>query len=199
MRARDRAPYPSRRRFAPPQDEAEPSIPISPHRTTHTSSLPRRVVLRPGFAPLLRSPELRGSEAPRDVRVFARHPLDVPWCVEDAAHQRSSCGLAPVAASPRVTSAQCLGLRESGRSDQASLFDHLVGRYSRNGALWNIGPVAVSLRLDVGRPDHLTPFLGFLSHQLSEFGWRHRHGLAGKLRQTGLQLRIGQYRVHRLI
>src|SRR5262249_34095570 len=78
MRARDRAPYPSRRRFAPPQDEAEPSIPISPHRTTHTSSLPRRVVLRPGFAPLLRSPELRGSEAPRDVRVFARHPLDVP-------------------------------------------------------------------------------------------------------------------------
>src|SRR5262249_6065721 len=168
MRARDRAPYPSRRRFAPPQDEAEPSTPISPYRTTHTSSLPRRVVLRPGFAPLLRSPELRGSEAPRDVRVFARHPLDVPWCV--------------LAASPRATSAQCLGLRESGRSDQASLFDHLVGRYSRNGALWNIGPVAVSLRLDVGRPDHLTPFLGFLSHQLSEFGWRHRHGLAGKLR-----------------
>src|SRR5262249_8523044 len=54
-----------------------------------------------------------------------------------------------------------------------------------------------SLRLDVGCPDHLTPFLGFLSHQLPEFSRRHRHGLAGKLGQTGLQLRVGQYRVHR--
>jgi len=35
------------------------------------------------------------------------------------------------------------------------LFDHLIGRYPRNGALWNIGPVVVSLRLDAGRPDHL--------------------------------------------
>jgi hypothetical protein len=59
--------------------------------------------------------------------------------------------------------------------------------------------VGGSLRLDVGRTDHLGPFVGFLGHQLSEFGRRHRHGLAGKLRQTGLQLRIGQYRVHRLI
>ena len=56
-----------------------------------------------------------------------------------------------------------------------------------------------SLWLDVGRPDHLGPFVGFLSHQLSEFGRHHRHGLAGKLRQAALQLRIGQYRVHRLI
>ena len=58
---------------------------------------------------------------------------------------------------------------------------------------------AASVRLDVGRADHLTPFLGFLSHQLPEFSRRHRHGLAGKLGQTGLQLRVGQYRVHRLI
>ncbi len=47
-----------------------------------------------------------------------------------------------------------------------------------------------SLRLDVGRPDHLTPPLGFLSHQLPEFSRRHRHGLAAELGQAGLQLRI---------
>jgi len=69
---------------------------------------------------------------------------------------------------------------------------------SPNGRLWNIW-TARSLRLDVSRPDHLTPFLGFLSHQLPEFSRRHRHGLAGKLGQTDLQLRVGQYRVHRLI
>src|SRR5215813_12548555 len=55
------------------------------------------------------------------------------------------------------------------------------------------------LCLDVGRPDHLGPFLGFLSHQLSEFGRCHWHGLAAELGQTGSQLRVGQHRVHRLI
>ena len=34
------------------------------------------------------------------------------------------------------------------------------------------------LRLDVGRPDHLAPLLGFLNHQLAEFSRRHRHELA---------------------
>ena len=37
-----------------------------------------------------------------------------------------------------------------------------------------------SLRLDVGGPDHLAPLLGFLSHQLPEFGRRHRHELAAE-------------------
>src|SRR5262249_5316993 len=71
---------------------------------------------------------------------------------------------------------------------------------SRNG-IYGISSAADAelLSLDVGSPDHLGPLLGFLSHQLSEFGRRHRHGLAGKLGQTGLQLRVGQYRVHRLI
>src|SRR5262245_21119801 len=40
--------------------------------------VPAAHFLRPGFASLLRSPELRESGAPRDVRVFARHPLDTP-------------------------------------------------------------------------------------------------------------------------
>src|SRR5215510_10829069 len=65
--------------------------------------------------------------------------------------------------------------------------------------LWNVCARDQLLRLDVGRPDHLSPLLGFLSHQLSEFGRRHRHGLAAEFGQTSLQLRIGQYRVHRLI
>ena len=66
--------------------------------------------------------------------------------------------------------------------------------------LWNMGATRMALLgLDVGRPDHLTPFLGFLSRQLPEFSWRHRHELAAELGKTGLQLRVGQYRIHRLI
>jgi hypothetical protein len=61
-----------------------PSCGSSPNRfiihltISNSPSRPRGAFLRPGFASLLRSPELRGSGAPRDVRVFARHPLDVP-------------------------------------------------------------------------------------------------------------------------
>ena len=66
--------------------------------------------------------------------------------------------------------------------------------------LWNVGATRMALfGFDFGRPDHLTPFLGFLSHQLPEFSRRHRHGLAAEFGQTGLQLRVGQYRIHRLI
>jgi hypothetical protein len=55
-------------------------------------------------------------------------------------------------------------------------------QHSRNGTIWNIdGDGIDSLRLDIGRPDHLTPFLGFLSHQLAEFSRRHPHGLAAEL------------------
>src|SRR5262245_35787505 len=39
--------------------------------------------------------------------------------------------------------------------------DHLVGRYSRNGTLWNIDSGSASLRLDAGEFDHLGPVLGF--------------------------------------
>src|SRR5262245_28717204 len=72
-------------------------------------------------------------------------------------------------------------------------------RFSATERYGMFAPSPASVRLDVGRPDHLAPLLGFLSHQLSEFGRRHRHGLAAELGQTGLQLRVGQHRVHRLI
>src|SRR5262245_39879118 len=95
-------------------------------------------------------------------------------------------------------------------AQQKSLLNRLVGarerrwrhveRDSRNES-YGISSAADTelLSLDVGSPDHLGPLLGFLSHQLSEFGRRHRHGLAAELGQTSLQLRVGQSRVHRLI
>jgi hypothetical protein len=62
------------------------------------------------------------------------------------------------------------------------LFDHLVGagerrrrhveRDWRNWDLWSVQ--AGSLRLDVGRSDHLTPFLCLLDDDLVEFGRRAR-------------------------
>jgi len=47
-------------------------------------------------------------------------------------------------------------------------------------------------RLDVGRPDHLAPLLGFVGNELAEVGWRAGHlnaALIGKLR---LQLGISK-------
>src|SRR5262249_4230693 len=128
---------------------------------------------------------------------------DTRWTCPGASKTRRTSGLL-VGSLPWP---RALGPPRPNVWDYANPADPIRHRYSitssaaiRGTGRYGIsGPVAVSLRLDVGRPDHLTPFLGFLSHQLSEFGWRHRHGLAGKLRQTGLQLRIGQYRVHRLI
>ena len=41
--------------------------------------------------------------------------------------------------------------------------------------LWNVGALATRLlRLDIGRPDHLAPLLGFLSDELAEVGRRER-------------------------
>ena len=55
---------------------------------------------------------------------------------------------------------------------------------SLNGALWNIGLAAVSLRLDAGELDHLAPLLCFGRNMLSELGWRtgkHDGAQVGKL------------------
>src|ERR1700704_2726476 len=55
-----------------------------------------------------------------------------------------------------------------------------------------------SLRLDIGRPDHLAPFLGFVSNQLAEVGGRARKHRAAKVGKPRLQLGIGEPRVDRL-
>src|SRR6516164_8088453 len=43
---------------------------------------------------------------------------------------------------------------------------------SRNETLWNIGSELLSLRLDVGRDNHLAPFFGLVGDELAEIGGR---------------------------
>src|SRR5262245_55120367 len=52
-----------------------------------------------------------------------------------------------------------------------------------------------SLRLDVGGPDHLAPFLGFLGDQLAELDRRSRQRRAAEVSETGLHLRVVESRV----
>src|SRR5262249_23945436 len=40
--------------------------------------------------------------------------------------------------------------------------------------LWNIDSGSASVRLDVGRPDHLAPLLSFVGNELSKVGGRTR-------------------------
>ena len=49
-----------------------------------------------------------------------------------------------------------------------------------------------SLRLDVGRPDHLAPLLGFVGNELPEVYRRHRHRHSAKVGEPRLHLRISQ-------
>src|SRR5262249_1691521 len=51
---------------------------------TATLLVPAAHFLRPGFSSLLRSPHRGVGGAPRDVRVFARHPLGTQYCAKDA-------------------------------------------------------------------------------------------------------------------
>src|SRR5262245_856910 len=56
-----------------------------------------------------------------------------------------------------------------------------------------------SLRLDVGGPDHLAPFLGFLGDQLAELDGRSRQRRAAEVSETGLHLRVVESRVDLLV
>ncbi len=59
--------------------------------------------------------------------------------------------------------------------------------------LWNIWRADYrSLRLDMGRADHLGPLLGFIGDELAEVGGRARKGRTAKLGKPGLQLGIGK-------
>ena len=60
-------------------------------------------------------------------------------------------------------------------------FDQDAHRPFAERRLWNIGPLAVSLRLDAGELDHLAPLLGFLGDQLAEVGGRARKHRAAKI------------------
>src|SRR5262245_33270933 len=56
-----------------------------------------------------------------------------------------------------------------------------------------------SLRLDVGRADHLAPLLSLFGDELAEVGGRHRHRRAAQVEQPGLHLRVVESRVDLLV
>src|SRR6516165_3863091 len=66
---------------------------------------------------------------------------------------------------------------------------------SPNGALWNVGPVAVSLRLDAGELDHLAPLFGLFGDELAEVGRRAWKWGGAPLGKPRLHLGIGKGRV----
>src|SRR5262245_54575301 len=56
-----------------------------------------------------------------------------------------------------------------------------------------------SLRLDVGRPDHLAPLLGLVGNVLAEVGGRHRHWRAAQVEQPGRDLFVGESGVNLVV
>src|SRR5262245_22326607 len=71
--------------------------------------------------------------------------------------------------------------------------------FSPNGALWNIRPAAVSLRLDAGELDHLAPLLGLVDNQLAELGRRSRQRRAAEVGEARPHLGVGERRVDLLV
>src|SRR6516162_10073766 len=98
-----------------------------------------------------------------------------------------------------IVSSKPLGERPRRSSARPSRLWGCARTDSPYGALWNIGPVAVSLRLDVGGADHLAPFLGFFGDQLAELGRRSRQRRAAEVSETGLHLRVVESRVDLLV
>ena len=59
--------------------------------------------------------------------------------------------------------------------------------------------LAALLRLDIGRPDHLGPFLGFVSDELAEVGGRAGKDRAAQIGKPRLDLGIGEGRIDLLV
>jgi hypothetical protein len=80
------------------------------------------------------------------------------------------------------------GLPESGRAaDTGGRLEsawHSLPR-SLNGTIWNIGRASASASrlLDVGGPDHLAPFLGFVGDELAKVSGRTRKRCAPQSRR----------------
>src|SRR5436190_18177052 len=87
---------------------------------------------------------------------------------------------ASLAASPSFTGAP-RSIRSAGDSDNAIY-------------LWNIG--VGSLRLDVGSPDHLAPFVGLINNEFLKFGGRERQHGASQVGNSRLHLGISKSRVY---
>jgi hypothetical protein len=53
-------------------------------------------------------------------------------------------------------------------------------------------PLDRLLRLDVGRPDHFAPFLGFVGDELAEIGGREREHVATEIGNPRLHIGVGK-------
>src|SRR5207248_4093714 len=71
-------------------------------------------------------------------------------------------------------------------------------RYSFNGFMEYWMGTAASVRLDVGRPDHLAPFFSFVSDELTEVGGRTGEHGATQFEQR-LDLGVGEARIGLLV
>src|SRR5262245_57245414 len=58
--------------------------------------------------------------------------------------------------------------------------------------MWNVDNGSASLRLDVGGPDDLAPFLGFVGDQLFKVDGREREHGATEIGKPRLELGIGE-------
>ena len=102
-----------RLRVRAPQDEDEHCV-LAQFTISNSLHRSRGAFLRPGFATLLRSPELRVGGAPRNVRVRAKHPLGLhmtrqarrlrgalrPIARQDARERAYDAGRSPLGAPP---------------------------------------------------------------------------------------------------
>ena len=78
--------------------------------------------------------------------------------------------------SRRGTPSSCTCSRRPTARVQHNLFQlsphksRPCGRIRRTGLMEYVAGIAGSLRLDVGRPDHLGPLVGLVGNEFSEFG-----------------------------
>src|SRR5262249_26539999 len=70
-------------------------------------------------------------------------------------------------------------------------------RHSRNETLWNVR--AASLWLDVGRPDHLAPLLGFVGDEPAKVGGREHKWCAPHVGEPRLHFGIEEASVNLLV
>src|SRR6516164_7553566 len=83
--------------------------------------------------------------------------------------------------------------RTSVRTPKMTLMTHCVFRRSAFAERTLLARKGIGLlHLDVGRPDHLAPFFGFVSNELAEVDGRHGHWIATQVGEPLLDLGFGE-------
>src|SRR3954470_1414746 len=98
--------------------------------------------------------------------------------------------------SAAAPAARWRNLRRGNFTAVSHEYQYEVGQ-SRNGS-YEIS-TGVSVRLDVRRPDHLAPLLGFIGNELAEIGGRERKYGAANLGTPRIHLGIGEQGVDLLV